>query len=177
MYTEERVDEGAWTGGVGRASNSSTAGEMLRVDGAVWKDDAVETESVRFSVLLFLVEGVWLVDGRRDSSSTGGEVERLVGMDERRLEGVTFIDSRWAASLRSWLMAEMGRFATDAERCCIGGRSVVGDLQSSSTTFGRPTKAYETMTAMSQLLPLSHLEMDMVRALHSLTASWMTTSS
>lgn len=144
---------------------------MLRVDGAVWNVDVVETESVRFSVLSFLLEGVWLVDGRRDSSSTGGVVERLVGKDERRLVGVTFIDSRWAASFRSWLIAEMGRLATEAERCCMGGTSVMGDLQSSSTTFGRPTKAYETMTAMSQLLPLSHLEMDMVRALHSLTGS------
>ena len=150
---------------------------MLRVDGAVWKDEAVETESVRFSVLSLLEEGVWLVDGRRDSSSTGGVAERLAGVDEMRLVGVTFIDSRWAASFRSWLMADMGRFATEAERCCMGGRSVVGDLQSSSTTLGRPTKAYETMTAMSQLLPLSHREMDMVRALNSFTGSWMTTSS
>jgi hypothetical protein len=89
----------------------------------------------------------------------------------------TFIDRRWAASFRSWLIAAMGKFASEADRCCTGGRSTVGDRQSSSTTFGRPTNAYETMTAISQLLPLSHRDIDMVRALHSFAGSLMMTSS
>jgi hypothetical protein len=151
---------------------------MLRVEGAVWNEEVVEAESVRWRVLVFLVKGLWLVDGRRDSASAEGGVARLVGVDERRLVGVAAMDSRWAASaLRSWLMAAMGRFASEADRCCTVGTSVVGERQSSSTTLGRPAKAYETMTAMSQLRPLSHREMDMVRALHSFAASCTTTSS
>jgi hypothetical protein len=129
---------------------------------------------VRLSVLAFLVAGLWLVEGRRDSSSTGGVVARLAGVDRNWLVGGALIDSRWAASFRSLLIAETGRLASEADRCCIGGSSVMGERQSSSTTLGRPTKAYETMTAMSQLLPLSHREMDMVRAL---AGSLMTTSS
>lgn len=89
----------------------------------------------------------------------------------------TFIDRRWAASFRSWLMAEMGKFASEADRCCTGGRWVIGERQSSSTTFGRPTKAYDTRTAMSQLLPLSHRDIDMVRALLSFAGSLTMTLS
>jgi hypothetical protein len=111
------------------------------------------------------------VEGRRGSSWTGDFDARLVGVGERRLVAVTFIDKRWAASLRIWLMAETGRLATEADRCWVGGISAVGNRQSSSTTLGRPTNAYETITAMSQLLPLSHREMDMVRALPSFTGS------
>ena len=107
-----------------------------------------------------------------------GVLERVVVVD-RLLVGATFIDRRWAASaFRSWLMGVIGRPASEADRFCMGGSSMVGDLPScSSTTLGRPAKAYDTMTAMSQLRPLSHREMDMVRALHSLTGSWITTSS
>jgi hypothetical protein len=55
---------------------------MLRDEGAVREEDAVEAESVRLSVLAFLVTGLWLVEGRRDSSSTAGVVARLAGVDE-----------------------------------------------------------------------------------------------
>jgi hypothetical protein len=72
----------SWGASVGRASSSSTAGEMLRDEGAVREEDAVEAESVRLSVLAFLVTGLWLVEGRRDSSSTAGVVARLAGVDE-----------------------------------------------------------------------------------------------
>jgi hypothetical protein len=45
-------------GSAGRASNSSTAGEMLREEGAVQDDEDAEAESVRSSVLVFLVGGL-----------------------------------------------------------------------------------------------------------------------
>lgn len=43
---------------VGRARSSSTAGEMLRVEGAVRNDDDAEAESVRSRTLVFLVDGL-----------------------------------------------------------------------------------------------------------------------
>jgi hypothetical protein len=105
-------------------------------------------------------------------------MERRRGGDSGRAVAGTFMDRRCAASaLRSWWMTAAGRFPMEAERCCMVGPSAVGDRQSSSMTFGRPTWAYETMTAMSQLLPLSHRDMDMVLTLPSLMGSWMTASS
>jgi len=129
-------------------------------------------------VLGFWVMGLWLVEGRRGSGSATGDVERDRGGEARRLVGMTFIDRRCASSaLRSLLAVVIGsRFATEAERGCTVGRST-GERQSTSTTLGRPAFAYETSTAMSQLFPLSHLDTDMVLALHSCERSWTTTSS
>lgn len=61
--------------------------------------------------------------------------------------------------------------AREVDLCCIVGRSVMGERQSSSTTLGRPANAYDTVIAMSQLLPLSHRDTDIVLALHSFTTS------
>jgi hypothetical protein len=59
MYTEERADEGTSMGwSDGRASSSSTAGEMLRVEEVVRNDEEADAESVRFRVLVFLVDGL-----------------------------------------------------------------------------------------------------------------------
>ena len=126
--------------------------------------------------MVFCVMGLWLVEGRRGSMTAGGDVEREMGGEARRLVGITFMDNRWASSaLRSLLAAVMGmRLATEADRCCTVGRSAAASI---STILGRPACAYDTATAMSQLRPLSHLEIDIVRALHSFERSWTTTSS
>ena len=73
---------------------SSTAGEMLRVEGAVRNEDVVDTDSASCRLLEVFVLAAWLVDGRRDSGSVGGVAERLVVVDDRLPVGATFIDSR-----------------------------------------------------------------------------------
>lgn len=109
--------------------------------------------------------GLWLVDGLRDSGSIDGVVVRESTRGGKGLVGMTFIEKRCAASA-FFRLSNAKMLATDAERCCsIIGLSVVGDRQSISTTLGLPAKAYETITALSQLLPLSHLEIDIVLAL------------
>jgi hypothetical protein len=129
-------------------------------------------------MVVFWVTGLWLVEGRRGSGSATGDAERERGGEARRLVGSTFMESRCASSaLRSLLAVVIGsRFATEAERCCTTGRST-GERESISTTLGRPACAYDTSTAMSQLFPFSHLDTDMVLALHSVVRSWTTTSS
>lgn len=180
MYTDERADEGiSGTAVTGRARMSSTAGEMLREEGAVRKEEVVDAGSVCCNVLGTLVLGLWEVEGRREGSrSAGGEAGLLGAADEMLAVGVAFIDIRWAASaFRSWLICETGRCASEAERVWKAIASTFGLESCSSTTLGRPTNAYDTMTAMSQLRPFSQREMDIVRALHSFAASWITASS
>jgi hypothetical protein len=128
-------------------------------------------------VAILVVMGLWLVDGRRGSGSATGDVERERGGEARRLVGMTLMDSRCASSAFRSLPADVtgSRFATEAERCWTVGRST-GERWF-STTLGRPACAYDTSTAMSQLFPLSHLDTDMVLALHSCERSWTTTSS
>lgn len=89
--------------------------------------------------------------GSRDSELYPGEVERLV-------EELTVNDSREASStFRSLLIAAIGSCASEADR---GAVSRVGEpMLARSIIFGRPADTYETMTAKSQLLPFSNLEM------------------
>jgi hypothetical protein len=151
---------------------SSTAGETLREEGAVRNEEVADAVWACWRMLDALVLGLWLVEGRRGSASVWGVADRLVVAEERLVVGWTFIDMRWAASaFRSWPMGKSGRPASEADRCWRTGAST-GDC--SSTTLGRPTQAYEIVTAMSQLRPLSHREMDMVRAF---AASCTTASS
>jgi hypothetical protein len=176
MYTEERADAGSLAVEVeGRRGASLGAGEKLRVD-AVWKDDMVDAVSVK-AVDLWAA-GLWLVDGRRGSASSAGDIERERGGEARRLVGMTFMDSRCASSAFFSLWAgPFKMLATEADRCCNAGRSPTGERQSSSTTLGRPACAYDTIIAMSQLLPLFHLDIDIVLALDSFMRSCTTTSS
>jgi hypothetical protein len=54
---DERAEE-TWMGAsAGRERSSSTAGEMLRVEGAV-REEVADTESERFRELLFFVGGL-----------------------------------------------------------------------------------------------------------------------
>lgn len=82
---------------------------MLRVELAVWKDEAESEESCR-ALRFAWVKGLWPVDGRRDSRLMAGEEERLV--DE-----LTISERRacwsWARSL---LMAAIGSWASEADR-------------------------------------------------------------
>lgn len=159
----------------------SSTGVTLRLECPDWSVEMVDAELDNSRVLSFLVSGEWLVDGRRWSGSTEGEWERMaVGGERGRVEEVTAKDMRWAwSALRILLMSVMGRWATEAERGCMAGHSAMGDVPvASSMTLGRPAKAYDTRTAMSQDFPLFHRETDRDLAFwQSLVMSWMTTSS
>jgi hypothetical protein len=73
-------------------------------------------------------------------------------------------------------MAVIGSWASEAER---GVFSRIGEPPLASwITFGRPAETYDTMMALSQLLPLSNLAMLILLALkHSFSKSWMLTAS
>ena len=174
---EERDDAGspAAVDDDGRRGASLKAGEKLRVD-AVWNDDVTEAESASVTGDVFWVAGLWLGDGRRGSMAGAGEMGRENEGGTWRVVGRTLSDRRCASSaFCRRLAAVMGSIlATDADRCWTGGRSPRGSM---STILGRPAWAYETATAMSQLLPLAHLEMDIVFAVDSADMSWTTASS
>jgi hypothetical protein len=74
------------------------------------------------------------------------------------------------------LIAAIGSAASEADRCAV---SRIGELTvARSIIFGR-AETNDTMTAMSQLLPFSNREMDILRAwkYSFSTTSWMLTSS
>ena len=58
MHAEERADDASAIAVIGRASMSSTAGEMLRVEEAVRNEDVVDAASVKLSVLEVFVLGL-----------------------------------------------------------------------------------------------------------------------
>lgn len=66
-----------------------TAGDALRLEGAVSIEEAAEVRSPRFSVL-DLLDGLWLVEGRRGSIAARGEIGRVSGEIGRLSMGTTF---------------------------------------------------------------------------------------
>lgn len=51
---------------------------LLRDEGAVLKEEVVEAVSVSCGESVLRVMGLWLVDGRRGSWTTGGVLERVL---------------------------------------------------------------------------------------------------
>lgn len=117
----------ALTGRAALVDRSLTEGEELRIE-SVWNDD---TESDSCSALLLLwVKGLCPVDGRRESKLVAGEGSRVVDrltISERR--------ACWSC-LRSVLMAAMGNWANEADRCV--GSCVGSSVVARSIIFGRP---------------------------------------
>lgn len=73
-YTEEREDER-----YGPGAGSLAAGDILRDEGAVLNEDDVEADSICWRELWFWVTGLWLVEGRRNSTFAAGDTERGAG--------------------------------------------------------------------------------------------------
>lgn len=128
------------------------------------------------------------MDGTDDVSDTAGEVLRVepaAEADEESCRALLWWEkgtAKESRDLESWCLsleiAASGSCASEAERCGGGSRVIGEPAVASSITLARPGETNDTLTAMSQLRPLSKRDTLILRASkHSLSSKTTTSAS